>query len=196
MLRHKRSHVFLHSFQQLIRLHALHDGLQRREMDHLEDPGLRRIKGQEAGRVHEIVPDHPADFAFRDDIHAVDTGVLDRPGRLFIDGCSLFHHQLARLGIDDILRRLMVAESGGDRQLLIIFIPAHPHQVVPFGVEEQAGEQVRRAFQAGGFAGLLPFVDLNESFFPALCVVALLDGRRQPGVIAHHGENLLVRSQA
>ena len=165
-------------------------------MNHFQDARFLGVKGQVAGGVHEVVADHLADVAFAVHPHGVDAGVLNGAGGLQVDLLALFHHHFARGGVHHVLRGNLLVDPGGDGKLLIKLIAAHAHEVIALGIKEQGVEQVGGALQAGGFAGLLPLVDLDEAFLAALGVVTLLDGGHQPLILAHELNDLIVGAPA
>ena len=106
-------------------------------------------------------------------------GVLDLLGHFPGNDVAFFHHDFPGLGVHDIFRCDLSVDTGRDGKLLIIFIAAHAHEVIALGIKEQGIEQIGGALDAGGFAGLLALVDLDQAFFTGLGVVALFDGRHQ-----------------
>ena len=185
VLRHEGGDVFLHGVKELIRLNRGDDLLQGGQVNHLEDAGILRIEGQVSSGVNKVVADDLADLAFAVQHDGVHTGVLDFTGHIQGDGVALLDHDLSGLGIDDIFRRHMVMDTGGDGKLLIVLIAANPHQVITLGIKEEGIEEIGGAFEAGGFAGLLALVNLNEAFFSRLGVVTLLDGSHEALVLTH-----------
>ena len=60
----------------------------------------------------------------------------------------------AGLGVDNVLRRHVILNTGGQRQLLIELVAAHAHQVIALGIEEQRIEQILVALsRVGGSPG-------------------------------------------
>ena len=105
VLRHQSRDILLHRFKQLILADGILDFHQGGVVDHFQDARFLRVEGQVNGSVHKVVADHLADIAVAVQQHRVDTGVLDFTRNTQRDGIALFDHDLAGLGIDDILRR-------------------------------------------------------------------------------------------
>ena len=154
------------------------------------------IKGQIPGGVDKVVADDAANLSVAFDLDAVDARVLDIPGGLQGNCLALLHHDLAGLRIQNVPGRHMVVNPSGQRQLLIVFIPAHPHQVISFGIKEEGIEQIGRTLQGGRFTRLLPLVDLDQALFAGLGIVALLDRGLQTAVVSQRVQNLRVGAQA
>ena len=86
-------------------------------------------------------------------------------------------HQLAGQRVDDRARQLLVGDSAGQIQLLIIFIAAHTGKIVASRVKEQPVDMRLRAFDRGRLAGAQLAVYLKQGLFGVFAGVFLNGGQ-------------------
>ncbi len=196
VLGHQAGHVLPHGFHQLIRLHRGNDLPQGGQVNHFQNAGFLGVEGQVGGGVNKVVTDNLANRAFNFHPHHVHAGVLHIAGSFKLNQVALLDHDLAVLGIHNILGSHVTVDSGSDGQFLIKLVTPYAHQVVTLGIVEQAVEQVGGAFQTGRFAGLLTLVDFDEAFLTALGIVTLGNGSLKTLVVTQQLQNFGIRAVA
>ena len=104
-------------------------------------------------------------------------------------------HQLAGQRVDDGARQLLVGNSAGQIQLLIIFIAAHAGKVVASRVKEQPVDVRLRTFDGGRLTGAQLAVYLKQSLFGVFAGV-FFNGGQNAVVLAEILADLLVGGEA
>ena len=110
--------------------------------------------------------------------------LLDLVRLLAGDNLAGLGQNLARGGIHHRLHQLVARQTGGDAQLLIIFIPAHAGEIVPVRVKEQAVQMGLRRVERRGLAGAQLAVDLEQRLLRIL-----------GGILFNRGEDALVTAE-
>ncbi len=118
------------------------------------------------------------------DPYAEYAGVLDREGSFAVDEIAFLNEYLAGVGIDDGLCRVLVLDTGGDGELLVVLIPADAGKIVPL-VKEEGVEERPCALLRGGLAGTEPLVDLDKTIGGIVSAGILLKGLHEALFLAH-----------
>ena len=201
VLGHKVLHVVRNHLLELLFFHilaqAVDNRLQSGQVHHFEDADFLGVKGQILRRIHEVVADDDALFAFAVHHNAVDAGVLHTARGFEVNHLTRAEHHFARTGVNNVLSDDMLVDAGGNGQLLIELVAAHAHDVVALGIVEQRLEHVRRALDGFGLVRLLLLVDNQQRLFTrgAHRAAAILACFRHGGVLCHRRFQPLVVAQ-
>jgi len=183
----------------LLRLVVFQDLLEDREADPFVDAQLPAVEIDEAADVHHTIR-NDLDFAalavvVHHHIRDGHTGVLEFDSAGTADQVACLIQNLAGQRIDDRAGEAAAGQPVGNAQLFIVFIPAHPGQVVPPGVEKQALEMLLGIFHGQGLAGAELAVDLEQRLLGVLGDI-LFNGGVDPLVVPEEIEELGIGAQA
>ena len=166
----------------------------------LGDAGFGGIEVHKLGHVHHAVGEHLHHVHAGVEVVHLHHGLVDAqsvqlPGPLPGEHLARLRHDLAGGGVGHGGAQLLARQTSPDGQLLVEFVPAHPGQVVPPGVEEQGGQQALGGVDRGGFAGTQLAVDFQQGLLIALAGV-LLQGGQDAGILAEQLDDARVAAGA
>ena len=104
-------------------------------------------------------------------------------------------HQLPGQGVGDWLGQFPAADAQADGQFFVVFVPAHPGEVIPARIKEEGIQMGLGALHRWRFAGAKLAVDLQKGFLGVLGAV-LVQGGAEHGVLAEEVDNLVVGAKA
>ena len=188
-------HPLLNGFLPAIGGNSLQHFLQHPEANLLLDAVFLGIKVHKAGHVHHAVGEHlDLLVAHLQDgfVHALG-GQLHSPGTA--DDLAGHCQNLAGHGIGDGLCQLLARQPGPDVHLLVELVTAHRAYIVAVGVKQQGIQVGSSGLHRGRLAGTEAPVDFQQTLFPGLAGI-LFNGGKNPGILAEHGLDLLVRIHA
>ncbi len=165
--------------------------LQDREIHLLPDAVLLGIEVHEGVHADHVVGEH-LDVGVAD----LDDGLVDALAAQLVspgagDEVAGHDQNLAGHGVRDGLGRFLTGQAAPDVHLLIELIPADGAHVVAVGVEQQPFQVGGSGLHRGRLTGTQTAVDLQQGLLPGLAGI-LVDGGKNPGVLAEHLLDLLV----
>ena len=165
--------------------------LQNREMHLLPDAVFLGVKVHEGVHIDHVVGEH-LDVGIADlDDSLVDALTAQLMGLGAGDEFPGHDQNFAGHGVGNRLGRFLTGQAAPDVHLLIELIPADGAHVIAVGVEQQPFQMGSGSFHRGRLAGTQTAVDFQQGLLPGLAGI-LVDGRKNPGVLAEHLLDLLV----
>ena len=120
-----------------------------------------------------------------ENVYLVDARVLDLERLGFGDLLPFGNDQLARFGIEDIVRGNTAGQTVRHVELFVEFIPADLDDVVAAGIEKEIVQVLADGIVGRHFAGAQPSVQLDETVLLALGGI-LFDGGGDHLVVAEN----------
>lgn len=143
----------------------------------LEKPERLGILVGHRGKIDDVVGDDPvADLAVNgivdEHVDGADARVLDGARLLFRHALALGSEQLARLGVEHVVRHALTGQTVGKVELFVELIPPHFYHVIAARIKEEVVEVLTHRILGGNFAGAKAAVERDEP------VRLRADGRR------------------
>ena len=194
LLRHRLRVRILHRFRDLLRKFVVRiiNGGQKAE--------ALRVLRRDRRKVHRVVADDfMAHFARalvgNEHVHFVDARVLDFESLGFGDLFPFGDDQLARFGVENIVRGNTAGQAVRHVEFFVEFIPADLDHVVTAWIEKEIVQMLAYRIVRRHFAGAQPSVKLDKAVLLALGGI-LLDGGGDHLVVAENIGDRHVRTEA